>query len=73
MIPMCFQVIGRDRLPGMKDKGSLPFTEAAILEIQRLGNIGEFRMMPRRAYTHLTIIEVAMYVCMYVCIVYRVF
>ena len=25
----------------MKDKGTLPFTEATVLEIQRLGNTGE--------------------------------
>ncbi|MRA75981.1 cytochrome P450, partial [Bacillus thuringiensis] len=33
------QVVGQDRLPGMKDKGTLPYTEAAILEIQRLESI----------------------------------
>ena len=36
------QVVGQDRPPGMKDKGNLPFTEATILEIQRLGSIGEY-------------------------------
>ena len=36
------QVVGKDRPPGMKDKGNLPFTEATILEIQRLGSIGEY-------------------------------
>ena len=39
-VPM--QVVGQDRLPEMKDKGKLPFTEAAILETQRLGSIGEY-------------------------------
>ncbi|KAI0241630.1 Cytochrome P450 2J2 [Lamellibrachia satsuma] len=34
------QVIGQDRVPGMKDRGTLPFTEAAILEIHRCGSIG---------------------------------
>jgi len=36
------QVVGHDRLAQMKDEENLPFTEAAILEIQRLGNIGEY-------------------------------
>ncbi|KAI0237362.1 Cytochrome P450 2U1 [Lamellibrachia satsuma] len=33
------QVIGQDRVPGMTDRGTLPFTEAAILEIHRCGSI----------------------------------
>jgi len=39
------QVVGQDRPPGMKDKGKLPFTEAAMLEIHRLGSIGQFWML----------------------------
>jgi hypothetical protein len=34
------RVIGRDRMPTLADKSRLPFTEAVIIEIQRLGNIG---------------------------------
>lgn len=30
------EVVGRCRLPSLTDKGSLPFTEAAIMEVQRL-------------------------------------
>ncbi|XP_013863208.1 cytochrome P450 2U1 [Austrofundulus limnaeus] len=30
------EVVGRRRLPSLTDKGSLPFTEAAIMEVQRL-------------------------------------
>ncbi|XP_059903553.1 cytochrome P450 2U1 isoform X1 [Gadus macrocephalus] len=30
------KVVGRARLPSMKDKGSLPFTEATIMEVERL-------------------------------------
>ena len=36
------QVVGEDRRPAMKDRGNIPYTEAAILEIQRLGSIGEY-------------------------------
>ncbi|KAI0226764.1 Cytochrome P450 2C20 [Lamellibrachia satsuma] len=35
------QVVGQVRTTGMKDRGKLPFTEAAILEIHRLGSISE--------------------------------
>ena len=40
-LTLCSQVVGQDRTTGMKDRGKLPFTEAAILEIHRLGSIGE--------------------------------
>ena len=33
------QVVGLDRLPSMKDKTDLPYTEAVIMEIQRHANI----------------------------------
>ena len=33
------QVVGLDRLPSMKDKADLPYTEAVIMEIQRHANI----------------------------------
>ena len=36
------QVVGEDRRPAMTDRGTIPYTEAAILEIQRLGSIGEY-------------------------------
>ncbi|XP_014674914.1 PREDICTED: cytochrome P450 2U1-like, partial [Priapulus caudatus] len=32
-------IIGRGRLPNMADANKMPFTEATIMEIQRLGNI----------------------------------
>ncbi|XP_033624596.1 cytochrome P450 2J6-like [Asterias rubens] len=32
--------VGRDRLPNMADKPQLPYTEATILEVQRLASIG---------------------------------
>ncbi|KAK2183884.1 hypothetical protein NP493_293g04054 [Ridgeia piscesae] len=34
-----FQVIGPDRPPCMKDRGTLPYTEATLLEIHRLGSV----------------------------------
>lgn len=30
------EVVGTDRVPSLTDKGSLPFTEATIMEVQRL-------------------------------------
>lgn len=30
------KVVGTHRIPSLTDKGSLPFTEAAIMEVQRL-------------------------------------
>ncbi len=30
------EVVGRHRIPSLTDKGSLPFTEATIMEVQRL-------------------------------------
>ena len=33
------QVVGGDRLPSMKDKADLPYTEAVVMEIQRHANI----------------------------------
>lgn len=30
------EVVGRLRTPSLSDKGKLPFTEAAIMEVQRL-------------------------------------
>lgn len=29
-------VVGPDRVPSLTDKGSLPFTEATIMEVQRM-------------------------------------
>ena len=34
------RVIGSERLPSLADKSRLPYTEATIIEIQRVGNIG---------------------------------
>ena len=36
------EVIGSSRLPTMKDKPTMPYTEATLLECQRLGNIALF-------------------------------
>lgn len=30
------EVVGKDRVPSLTDKGSLPFTEATIMEVQRM-------------------------------------
>ena len=35
------RVIGTERLPSLSDKSRMPYTEAAVVEIQRVGNIGE--------------------------------
>ena len=35
------RVIGKERQPRLSDKSLMPFTEAAIIEIQRVGNIGK--------------------------------
>ena len=35
-------VIGRERAPSMKDKASMPYVEATILEVQRMSNIVPF-------------------------------
>ena len=35
-------VIGRDRMPSMKDKQDMPYVEATILEIQRLSEVVPF-------------------------------
>ena len=32
-------VIGRDRLPSLDDKGTLPYTEATLLELLRYGSV----------------------------------
>jgi hypothetical protein len=37
-----FRVIGPDVAPSLSHRSSMPFTEATILEIQRLGNIAPF-------------------------------
>lgn len=33
-------VVGPDRVPSLTDKGSLPFTEATIMEVQRMTVVG---------------------------------
>ena len=35
-----YQIVGTSRSPTLKDRGSLPYTEAMIQETQRLANIG---------------------------------
>ena len=35
-------VIGRNREPSMKDKSSMPYVEATLLEIQRMADITPF-------------------------------
>ena len=35
-------VIGKQRAPSMKDKASMPYVEATILEIQRAGDLVPF-------------------------------
>ena len=35
-------VIGRHRAPSMKDKASVPYVEATLMEIQRMGDIVPF-------------------------------
>lgn len=36
--------IGIDRAPKLTDRERLPFTEATIMEIQRMGNIGKIHV-----------------------------
>ena len=36
-----FDVIGTDKQPTLMDRANMPHTEATILEIQRLADIGE--------------------------------
>ena len=40
-IGLVLQVIGQSRLPSLKDKGTIPYTEATILEVQRLACVGK--------------------------------
>jgi len=37
------RVVGSGRLPTMKDKTRMPYTQATIMECQRVGNIALFR------------------------------
>jgi hypothetical protein len=37
-----YTVIGKDRLPTLADRLLMPYTEATILEIHRMANIGPF-------------------------------
>ena len=40
IVNIIYKVIGESRIPCMKDVGSLPYTEAMIMELQRHSNIG---------------------------------
>ena len=42
-------VIGKERPPSLSDKQQMPYTEATIQEIQRLGNIAPFGL-PHSTY-----------------------
>jgi cytochrome P450 len=44
-----FRVVGKERLPSLSDKQLMPYTEATMLEIQRLGNIAPFGL-PHSTY-----------------------
>jgi len=44
-----FKVVGRDNQPTLAHKPSMPYCEAVIMEIQRLGNIGPFGL-PHSTY-----------------------
>ena len=39
---ICIQVVGKDRKPSLKDREQMPYVEATLCEVQRLGNIGSF-------------------------------
>ena len=41
------ELLGRNRLPSMQDKGNLPYTEAVIQEISRLGSIAPLSLPHR--------------------------
>ena len=36
------QVVGTDRLPTLADRANLPFTDATIMEIQRMANVCKY-------------------------------
>ena len=38
-----FQVIGNDRKPSLKDRDNMPYVDATLCEVLRLGNIGNDR------------------------------
>ncbi|XP_022083080.1 steroid 17-alpha-hydroxylase/17,20 lyase-like isoform X2 [Acanthaster planci] len=48
------EVVGRDRMPSLDDMGSLPFTEATILEILRYGSVIPFGV-PHRVMADTTL------------------
>ena len=50
------EVIGQDRLPTLDDRGSLPYTQAAMLETMRYGTVAPLGV-PHATMTDTTLCE----------------
>ncbi|XP_065574487.1 methyl farnesoate epoxidase-like [Artemia franciscana] len=48
------KVVGKDRLPSLNDRPSMPYTEAVIMEVMRMSNIA-MQTVPRRAMRDTTL------------------